>query len=165
MALNCKGEKLLLRSLITGFLLFGFLGCAITPTYELHSFSFWTTVEGQNAFVLDYRYGKRGSSRADSSALPVRPGQPLSQHGQSGPMLRGEELFVKWQDRKSGKVFEKLVDLRGKLPPDLTGCEVTFQLFGDEIFVYVVTAQKRDPVEPPIGPSSKRHRKVIQVYP
>lgn len=157
--------RLARQALVTGALMTGFSGCATTPPYVIHGFAFHTVVEGQNALVLDYRYGKRGATGVGSVQNHPRPGHPISQHGQFGPMVRGEELYVKWEDRPSSQVYEQRVDLRGKLPVDLHHCEVTFQVLGDKIFVFVVTPQKRNPLEPPVGPPSVRHLKVIQVYP
>ncbi len=165
MVRKSRWDRLIGQAVVAGALTAGLSGCATRPTYEIHGFSFHTIVEEQNAFVLDYRYGKQGSENAGASANHDRPGHPISQHGQFGPMVRGEELYVKWQDRETGQLFEQRVDLRGKLPANLYNCEVTFRVYGDKIFVYVVTPQPRDPLSAPVGPIRYRNRSVIQVYP
>jgi hypothetical protein len=129
-----------------------------------HSFGFDTRRDAQDAAVLDYRYGNsEGALRAPDEA--VRRGEELSFESWTGPMPRGEFLYVKWRDKKTKQVYEDTVDLRSRLPADIEGQRVYFIIKGEQLFVYLITKENRLPGMPEIGPRVYRNKKVIQVYP
>lgn len=115
--------------------------CAFGPDTVNHVFEYDTWIDSPDAEVLDYEYG--------NSQLPgVRPSveaRRLDEVGQQtlvhGAMLRGDFLYVKWRIRKTGQVFEDRVDLRKRLPSDLTNCRIHFVLNGSQLRVYVVYPQ------------------------
>lgn len=67
------------------------------------------------------------------------------QMGVNGPIPVGEFLYVKWRLKATGEVFEQRVDLRGRLPRDMTDHELTFVIDGPQLYVYVVTPQLQLP--------------------
>jgi hypothetical protein len=80
-------------------------------------------------------------------------------------MLRGDDLYVKWRSRTTGELFEDTVDLRKRLPRDITGQTVYFAVKGPQLYVYLVSQERRASSEPPNGPRMYHHLKVTTVYP
>ncbi len=83
-------------------------------------------------------------------------------------MLRGDDLYVKWRDKPSGTVFEKTVDLRSRLPADIHDHRIVFVIGGprnSELFVYLVSPERRPPEMAANGPRIYSYRKVTTVYP
>jgi hypothetical protein len=96
------------------------VACAADSRIVDHSFGFDMRRDNQDAVVLDYRYG--------DSKLPVRAPEEAVKRGQAfhfnavtGPMLRGEYLYVKWRIKSTEQVYEDTVDLRNRLPDDIAG--------------------------------------------
>lgn len=145
-----------------GWLALGLLvlvtACASGPKLVPHAFSFDALNDkwAESVDLLAYAYGDgyhmvrndvanpRSSVFAGMSALP--PGT-----GVNGPMPVGEFLLVKWRVKATGEVVEERVDLRDRLPKDMTDHELTFVIEGRQLYVYVVTPRrKKSFTEPPI---------------
>lgn len=125
-----------------------------------HAFSFDVIADSPGIQVLDYRYGDSSISatRADTS----RP-WPNGYGGTNvnGDMLRGDTLYVKWRIKSSGKVYEDTVDLKSLLPRDISKHRIHFIVKGDQLFVYLITPERRPPEMPPNGPREYQYLKVI----
>ena len=80
-------------------------------------------------------------------------------------MLRGDELYVKWRIKSTGSVLEDTVDLRSRLPESIKGCEIYFIVKSAQLFVYLITQERRPPDMPPNGPRHSQHLKTITIYP
>ena len=80
-------------------------------------------------------------------------------------MLRPDELFVKWRLRSSGEVFQDTVDLRKRLPADITNQTIYFVVNGRQLYVFLISKELRPPNEPPTGPRMYRHARVRTLYP
>lgn len=111
--------------------------------------------------MLDYSYG--------SSYLPVRPSRSAVAEGRTfvsanvhGPMARGDSLYVKWRDRKSGKVLEETVDLAGRLPANLEGERIHFVVKGTQLYVYLISRVRRQGED--VG-GGGAERKMVRIYP
>ncbi len=148
------------------FALLAVAACATGAATVRHSFEFDTRKDGQHAVVLDYRYGP--------SALPVRApdwgvaeGRGIAFNAVGGPMARGDFLHVKWRDTETGRVYEDNVDLRRRLPPDITDHVIYFMLRGAQLHVYLVSPEgvMRPPGMPSDGPRRYSQRKVVTLYP
>lgn len=155
------------RLLFVVFLGSTLVSCAgIGAEVVRHSFAFDLRDDAQNAAVLDYRYG-------DSKGLVspprerVKEGREFYATGTSGPMLRGDYLYVKWRDKATGNIYEDRVDLRHRLPRDITGHRVYFMIQGDQLYVYLIppSDQLRPKDEPPVGPSKYQHLRTVRIYP
>lgn len=160
--------KLYLRKLsrwIAALAVIGLLtACALGRDVVRHSFSFDVSQDNQDAEVIDFQYGNSKSPvRASEQALRDR--QTYQANGVSGPMLRGEFLYVKWRIKSTGIVYEEKVDLRHRLPRNITDHRVYFMVRGSQLYVYLVSPEKRPPDMPSIGPSLYQSRKVFQIYP
>lgn len=121
-------------------LLLALAACASTPRLVWHAFNFdgWNDGWQATAELLEYSYGDqyeevRGKAKGGYSA-GVRSGV-------NGPMPVGEFLYVKWRLKATGEVLEDRVDLRNRLPRDMTDHELTFVIDGRQLYVYVVTPQ------------------------
>lgn len=80
-------------------------------------------------------------------------------------MLRGDSLYVKWRVKSSGRVYEDTVDLRNRLPRDIKDHRIYFVIKGEQLYVYLISPQRRPSDVPPNGPGMYRHRIVKTIYP
>lgn len=139
-------------------------GCATQPRVFDHALSFDVSYDGQNAEILDYRYGaSRLPVRAPAEA--VAQGKPLYQANVSGPMQRGDSLYVKWRNRSTGAVYEDTADLRQRLPADMTGQRIHFMVNGAQLYVYLISPEPRRRDGPADGPRLYRDRQSTLIYP
>jgi hypothetical protein len=116
--------------------------------------------------LLAYRYGE--------SDLPVSwtPGpneksRTPQRTGVYGPMRQGDSLYVKWRLKASGKTYEDTVDLRHRLPRDITKHEIYFMIKGLQLYVYLIPpeSKKRPAGTAPNGPRKYRDLDVRTIYP
>ncbi len=144
---------------------FALTACAAVPTGVVdHAFGFDMRYGDQDAEVLDYRYGdSKLPVHAPESA--VRQGKSFTIEGVHGPMLRGESLYVKWRNKRTGQVYEDTVDLRQRLPADITNHRIHFMIKGSQLYVYLISPKPRPPDMPPIGPEMYNYRIVTTIYP
>lgn len=144
------------RALMALWLAVLLAACASGPKLVSHGFSFnglhdkWI----ESVDLLAYAYGDRyyrvrddlehprSSLFAGKASLP--PGNSVD-----GPMPVGEFLYVKWRVKASGEVLEQRVDLRDRLPRDMTDHELTFVIDGRQLFVYVVTPRRKRSFDAP----------------
>ena len=153
----------MLRALLVVVML-ALAGCATNAEVVDHAFSFDTRYDGQDAEVLDYRYG--------ASKLPVRApeaavseGKPLYQANVHGPMLRGDSLYVKWRDKATGKVYEDTVDLRQRLPANITDQRIHLIIKGPQLYVYLISPGPKRPNSTVGGPRMYRDLETTLIYP
>jgi len=160
---HAKSEDKTLRALLVVAML-ALISCATNAEVVDHAFSFDMRYDGQDAEVLDYRYG--------ASKLPVRApeaavseGRPLYQTNVHGPMLRGDSLYVKWRDKSNGKVYEDTVDLRHRLPADMTDKRIHFMTRGPQLYVYLISSGPKSANSAAGGPRMYRDRETTLIYP
>ena len=126
--------------------------CATGPKLVSHGFNFdgWNDGWAKKVDLLAFSYGDQYRETREVS----RDGNGIGYRSSTfGPMPVGEFLYVKWRLIDSGEVIEKRVELKDRLPVDMTGKEVTFVIDGRDLYVYVVMPQRQDP------PQTKRtHR-------
>lgn len=156
--------RFLSQALLALVLALGVTACATSQDLVFHSFGFDLTYDDQDAGLVDYRYG--------DSKLPVRPAEWALKEGRlfyfnnvTGEMLRGGFLYVKWKILSTGEIFEDTVDLRNRLPFNIYEHRVTFLIRGSQLYVYLVTPERRSPDTPPNGPKMYHYRKTITLYP
>jgi len=139
--------------------------CASEPQIVDHSFGFDALVDSPGIRILDYRYGDSNAAGARNPDFLVKEGRSLQRISVSGPMKRGDSLYVKWQILADGSVHQDTVDLSKRLPSDLTDWKVYFVVNGPQLYVYLVSRAPRPGDFPPNGPRTYRDRKVLTVYP
>lgn len=130
------------RGLLALCLAMTLTACASGPKLVSHGFSFdgWNDHWAETAQLLEYSYGDQ--YRMVQRKAPE--GDFLGyQSGIHGPMPVGDFLYVKWRLKASGEVFEQRVDLRNRLPRDMSDHELTFVIDGRQLYVYVVTPRRK----------------------
>lgn len=125
-----------------------------------HAFSF-DVRESPGVQILDYRYGDSRQSSARATENDLAQGTVSQIVGIHGDMLRGDTLYVKWRIKSSGKVYEDTVDLKSLLPRDISKHRIHFIVKGDQLFVYLITPERRPPDLPPNGPREYQYLNVI----
>ncbi|MEO7939777.1 MAG: hypothetical protein ABIR55_14215 [Burkholderiaceae bacterium] len=141
------------------------VGCAAGPALVDHGFGFDAVADSPGIDVLDYRYG---SSAAPGVRMPEQVRKDRGIRGGTsthGAMVRGDFLFVRWRIRATGEVLEDTVDLRSRLPRELTDNLIYFVVRQRQLEVYLVTPQSRAATDPLIGPVKFRRQKVRRIYP
>ena len=144
---------------------FSLAACATGPEVVDHGFGFSMFTDGQDAELIDYRYGDSRHPGASNPELMRQEGKSDQQSGVRGEMRRGDSLYAKWRNKSSGQVYEDTVDLRHRLPADIKGDEIYFMIRGSQLYVYLITPQKRAKDEPPNGPEMYDYRKTLTIYP
>ena len=80
-------------------------------------------------------------------------------------MLVGDFLYVKWRIKDTGLVYEETVDLRQRLPRNIKDHTVYFDIKGAQLYVYLISPERRPPDMPPNGPHMYDYRKIFTIYP
>jgi hypothetical protein len=78
-------------------------------------------------------------------------------------MLRGDFLYVKWRIDSTGQVYEDTVDLKSRLPRDITNHEIYFIVKGTQLVVYLITPERRLPDMEPNGPRKTQYLKTLTI--
>ncbi len=139
--------------------------CATGPALVEHGFSFDARQDRPEVEVLDYRYGDSRQPGARAELEDVRMGTIVQQWSVYGAMLRGDFLFVKWRLKRTGQVYEDTVDLRSRLPADITDHRIHFAIKGSHLYVYLISPKRRPPDMPPNGPREFDYLQVVTIYP
>lgn len=139
--------------------------CTSVPGDQLHSFSFDVRTENPDIEVLDYRYGEVRIGPTQAERSRVERGQPTYQTGVTGYIPRGETLYVKWRIRATGEVRQETVDLKSRLPRDISNQVITFNFKQDNLFVYLVTREVLPLGQKSDGPAKYDYYKVYTIYP
>lgn len=125
-------------------------GCATGPKVVSHSFNYdgFNDKWADKVDLLAYSYGDQYPKLIRKAA---EGGTVGAQGIVNGPIPVGEFLYVQWRLKATGEVLEQRVDLRDRLPRDMTDHELTFLMDGRQLFVYVVTPRRKKSFdEPPI---------------
>lgn len=160
--------------LLISVILLGLSACTslgFEDKYPRHSFSFDTLYDAPDAEVLDYQYGtsRQFGTHADNERVAL--GQVFRAWDTTGAMPRGEFLIVKWRIKNPGNpsqyigYYEDQVDLRKRLPADITGHRVHFVIKGPQLYVYLISPGLKLASEPAGPVRMYPSRKQIQIYP
>lgn len=143
-------------------LLVGLTSCAVTrPPVVDHAFGFNAIRDSPDIEILDYRYGSR-----EPDSARYREGDHVPQRGGiRGPFRRGNSLYVKWRIKSTGEIHENVVNLKSRLPTDITQQEIYFVIKGAQLYVYLISPERRPADWPPAGPKGYDYLKVFTVYP
>lgn len=140
-------------------------------SYPMHSFSFDTHHDSPDAEVLDYEYGSTRQFGTHANKELVEMGEHFAYGGTTGRMPRGDFLSVKWriknQMRPSEYIgyYEDKVDLRKRLPADITGLRIHFVIKGSQLYVYLISPELKNASEPAGPVREYLSQKQIQIYP
>lgn len=146
--------------LVVGVALMTASACAMEPTLTDHAFSFDVVRESPNIEIVDYRYGNSRQPGARPEGSRVAQGT-----GINGPMMRGDFLYVKWRVKSTGEVYEDTIDLRSRLPADITKHRIHFVIKGSQLYVYLISPEPNPPGWPTYDPPGYTHKKTYVIYP
>lgn len=156
-----KRPSILLRWLITSLAVVALAGCANAQELVTHGFAFDFIDDSPEAEMLDYRYGTSNYGKSERASMGR-----VSQGGRVfGEIRKGDDLYVKWRLKATSEVFEETVDLKSRLPADIKGSRIYFMVRGPQLYVYLITSEKRAKDEPPNGPSKWAFRRTLTIYP
>lgn len=152
----------------TAFLLvlvFALGACASGPRLVDHAFGFDVLNDSPDVVLLDYRYGTSKQPGARPPEWSLRDGNVRQQAGISGEIVQGESLYVKWRIKASGEVLDDIVDLKSRLPKDITGHRLYFVVEGRQLHVYLISPRLRPSNFPIVGPTKYRYYQAYVIYP
>ena len=132
--------------------------------YQSQRFSFDMT-ENPEVDLRDYFYGIPNCPSIANPPHYRARGESLQVRSDTGSMRRAQKLYVKWRIKATGQEYEDNVDLRERLPNDMTGQVVTFLIRDSQLYVYLVTHELRSPDMPPNGPRKFKDYKTLTIYP
>lgn len=159
-------KQSLTRWLATLGLLLALAACASTPRLVPHAFSFNGWSDGWQATVelLEYSYGDQYREVQGKAENGYSAGVST---GVNGPMPVGDFLYVRWRLKPTGEVLEDKVDLRHRLPRDMTDQELTFVIEGRKLYVYLVTPQlvTSQNKAPLLKTWLSRYNRAYEIYP
>jgi hypothetical protein len=161
--LSCSHAAVRLSALL---LILSLPACISNPGLAMHSFGFDAIQDSPDIEILDYRYGdsKQPGARAPEWAVKEnRLSQGASTHGE---MLVGNVLYVKWKIKDTGAIHEDTVILINRLPANMKDHQIYFIVRREQLYVYLITPERRTPDMPENGPRhTRRYYKTITIYP
>lgn len=151
---------------------FSLIACASNPltvncldnTRVTQAFSFGMR-ESPEIEILDYFYGVPNCPSIRNPDQFKMRGESMQGENQIGLMRRAQELYVKWRIKATGHEHEDTVDLRSRLPKDMTNNRIHFSVKNSQLYVYLVTRELRPPDMPPNGPREFKDYKTLTIYP
>jgi hypothetical protein len=139
--------------------------CSNAPANVYHSFSFDTFLDSPDTELLDYKYGDSNFPGAANPEDLRKEGTAIQRININGRMRRGDVLFVKWRVRSTGKVYEKTVALKSRLPQDISDHRIHFIADGSELYVYLISPERRADGLRSTGPLAYRQYIINTIYP
>lgn len=155
----------LCQLLLLGFCTVVLNACAVGPKLADHAFSFDAELDSPDTEVLDYRYGNSKMLAARANESGVREGNIRQAVNINGPFRLGDFLYVKWRNKSTNAIFEETVELRSRLPKNMTRHRIHFVAKGEQLYVYLVTPERRTEDSPPSPLRKYSHLKVITIHP
>lgn len=142
-----------------------FLAACNSDSRVDHAFAFDAISDSPGITIVDYRYGTSNAPGASNPDDRRQEGRSFQGTYTSGPMLVGNEMYVKWRFDATREIIEQTADLKNRLPRNMDGKIVYFVVEGRQLNVYVISDKPRDPGSAPVGPEKWSHRKVTRVFP
>lgn len=142
--------------------------------YQMHSFSFDVRQDMPDIEVLDYQYSNSRHVGIKPEQERIFLGETFNSKGIYGNLLRGDFLYVKWRVKdphspsweiKYLGTYEDRVDLRSRLPADITGLKVHFIIRGSQLHVYLIWPYDEKHAYPSNEKMLFDRVKYIQIYP
>lgn len=118
--------------------------------------------------ILDYLYGNPNGYAARNPQHYKARGECKQNDGGFVNMPRKDLkiFYIKWLDNATDKVHAVTLDLPKKLPKDFGENHRFFASFKQgQLYVYVITPERRADNEPPQGPRAYDDLKMLLLYP
>ncbi len=74
-------------------------------------------------------------------------------------------LYVKWRDKHTHQVYQDKVDLKSRMPQDISDLTVYFLIKGLQLYVYLIYPGLKEAFVPEGPVITYRHQKQVQIYP
>ncbi len=129
-----------------------------------HGFGFDVRRANPSVEILDYRYGD-SSFPVRAPDWAVKEGKKFYFNNVYGAMRVADVLYVKWRIENSEKINEEFINLKSRMPADLKGQIVYFDINEAELSVYLISRKLRSPEMEKIGPEMYQSRVVKKIYP
>lgn len=140
--------------------------CATGPRIVNHGFQFSVSSDSPDVELLNYRYGNSGIAGTRAPDWALQQGKIGQSMGSFGDMPVGDTLYAKWRVKATGEVFEDTVDLKNRLPRDISRHEIYFMIRGPQLHVYLISPERRPADFPEAGPKyAGKYYKVYSIYP
>ena len=106
-----------------------------------HGFEFNAKMDSPDVQVLDYEYSTRKPSK--EAYLGIGGNRISQQTGIYGGFPVGDFIYMKWRIRSTGEVFEDRVNLRGRLPSDISDHKIYCVIDGKQLYVLLIDSETR----------------------
>jgi len=110
-----------------------------------HGFEFDIRKDSPGIDLLDYEYSTRKPSK--EAYLGIGGSSIAQWNGIYGGFPVGNFIYMKWRVRSSGEIFEDRVDLRGRLPRDITDHKIYCVIEGEQLYVFIVSSETRKKID------------------
>ncbi len=141
----------------------------IDHAFELNKGEFDGTAGVERVQILDFLYGNPDGYALKNPDNYRERGECVQGYGHGNLGITRKDLkifYVKWFDKVTGQVHEVTLDLLKKLPKDFSGKHRFFASFKQgQLYVYVVTPERRLESELPNGPEASDYLRTITIYP
>lgn len=135
-----------------------------------HTFEFSTHTfdDSGSVEVLDFIYGDPKGH--PNRCYPELVARGKCQQGDHSATVRSPKslktLYVKWRVKSSGEVREVTLDMQKKLPKNFgENFRMFFSFRGAELYVFLITPERKADDEPPNGPRATDYLKTLTLYP
>ena len=144
MAVFVKKTKLLISIISACILIACGHGMVLTEQWGKvvnHGFEFDVVSDSPDIEVLNYEYSTKKPRR--DQLLGIGGNRVAQQTGIYGGFPVGDFIYMKWRVRSTGGIFEDRVDLRGRLPRDITDHKIYCVIDGKQLYVLLIDAEAR----------------------
>jgi hypothetical protein len=128
-------------------------------------FQFDLRYDNQHAAIMDYKLWASDYSMAQAPEEYVKQGRDFYFTSIQGPNKRLDNLYVKWRDIPSGKIYEKTINLRHLLPADINNDTIYLLIYGADLYVYLALHKPRPEGDKPVGAPLYKNQTNLQIYP
>jgi len=119
-------------------MLLGIQACANSQQGKLvdHSFEFNAHTDSPGIEVLDYEYSTRKPDR--DQLLGIKNNSVPQGSSITGEFPLGDFVYMKWRIRATGEIVEERVDLRQRLPKDISNKRIYCVIDGHQLYILLM---------------------------
>lgn len=113
-----------------------------------YQFTFGGAGENQGVEILNYRYGNSKMAFTSPADWELAKGHIAQGGGAYAHFKVDTPLYVKWRVLSTGKEYSDTVDLKGRLPSDMSNKNLHFTIQTTQLNVYVIEKHGHKPEGP-----------------
>jgi hypothetical protein len=110
-----------------------------------HGFEFNAATDSPDIEILNYEYSNQKPWRDE--LLRIGRNHVTQASHIYGGFPVGDFIYMKWRVRSTGEVFEDRVDLKGRLPRDMTDQQIYCVIDGEQLYVFIVSSETRKKID------------------